>query len=395
MSESNKPDDQHDNLDEEIRSALGDRSIEDLLEDDPLESSGRPERTGTIVHVRGEEVYVEFGPKMQGVCSLSQFTEPPVPGSQAEFLIERRDRSDGMLVLSRPGGVQRASWDHLEEGQVIESTCTGTNKGGLEMDVAGHSAFMPAGQVDIHHVPDLTVMVGQKFACRVIELDKRANRLVLSRRDVLQEERKRNREALMGSLEIGQTHTGLVTSVQSYGAFADIGGVEGLIHVSDMAWERISSPESLVKPGDQIMVQIIKMDLENDPPRIGLGMKQLTTDPFTASVGAVTEGEVINGTVTRLAEFGAFVELASGLEGLIHISELANERVGRVSQIVKVGQVVSVKVLKVDAERKRIALSMKQAQGEDGGPTLDRGEDPMIKKLKAKWGDGPLKGGIG
>ena len=395
MNDSINPHDQTDNLDEEIRSALGNRSIEDLLEDDPLETSDRPEKTGTIVHIRGQEVYVEFGPKMQGVCALSQFKSPPQPGSQAEFLIERRDRSDGMLVLSRPGGVQRASWDHLEEGQVIESMCTGTNKGGLEMDVAGHPAFMPAGQVDLHHVPDMTVMVGQKLTCRVIEMDKRANRLVLSRRDVLQEERKRNREALMQTLEIGQTHTGLITSVQTYGAFADIGGVEGLIHVSDMSWERISSPESIVKPGDQVEVQIIKMDLENDPPRIGLGMKQLTTDPFTASVGVVSEGEIVNGTVTRLADFGAFVEINSGLEGLIHISELAHDRVGRVSQVVKVGQVVSVKVLKVDAERKRIALSLKQAQDGDGGSSFDRGEDPMIKKLKAKWGDGPLKGGIG
>lgn len=395
MSDFASHPDEHDNLDAEIQSALGDRRIEELLEDDPLETSARPERTGTIVHIRGEEVYVEFGPKMQGVCPRSQFKEPPEPGSRAEFLIERRDRSDGMLVLSRPGGVQKTSWDHLEEGQVIESTCTGTNKGGLEMDVAGHAAFMPAGQVDVHHVPDLTVMVGQKFPCRVIELDKRANRLVLSRRDLLEEERKRNREALMQAIEVGQTYTALITSVQPYGAFADIGGVEGLIHVSDMAWERISSPEAIVKPGDQVEVQIVKMDLENDPPRIGLGMKQLTTDPFTASVGTVTDGEIVNGTISRLADFGAFVELSSGLEGLIHISELSDDRVGRVSQVVKVGQVVSVKILKVDAERKRIALSMKQAQGEDGGTAFDRGEDPMIRKLKAKWGDGPLKGGIG
>ncbi len=387
------PEDNKD-LEAEIQSALGDRSIEELLEDDPLETSNRPERTGTIVHVRGSEVYVEFGPKMQGVCPLSQFKEPPAPGTQAEFLIERRDRTDDMLVLSRPGGVMRASWDHLEQGQVIESTCTGTNKGGLEMEVAGHKAFMPAGQVDIHHVPDLTVMIGKKFPCRVMELDKRANRLVLSRRDILEEERKRNRQALMETLEVGQTHSALVTSVQSYGAFADLGGVEGLIHISDMSWERLSSAELLVKPGDQIQVQILNIDLEQDPPRIGLGMKQLTTDPFIASAGAVSEGEIIEGTITRLAEFGAFVQLPSGIEGLIHISELAHERVGRVSQVVKEGQVVSVKVLQIDSDRKRIALSLKQAQGDESA-SFDRGEDPMIRKLKAKWGDGPLKGGIG
>ncbi|MBG81063.1 MAG: S1 RNA-binding domain-containing protein [Phycisphaerales bacterium] len=388
------PDDQHD-LDAEIESALGDRSIEDLLEDDPLETSQRPERTGTIVAIRGREVYVEFGPKMQGVCPLAQFKEPPTPGTEAEFLIERRDRSDDMLVLSRPGGVQRASWDHLEQGQVIEAMCTGTNKGGLEMDVAGHQAFMPSGQVDVFHVPDLTVMVGQKLTCRVIELDKRANRLVLSRRDVLEEERQRKREALMETLQVGQTHSAVITRVQPYGAFADIGGAEGLIHISDMSWERLQNPETLVKAGDQVMVQILKIDLEQQPPRIGLGMKQLTTDPFTATVGSVSEGEIVSGTVTRLAEFGAFVEIASGLEGLVHISELAHERVNRPSQIVKEGQVISVKVLKVDAEKKRIALSLKQAQGEDGGEEIDRGQDPMIRKLKAKWGDGPLKGGIG
>ncbi|MCH2133451.1 MAG: S1 RNA-binding domain-containing protein [Phycisphaerales bacterium] len=395
MTDFASPSDEPQDLDAEIQSALGDRSIEDLLEDNPLEAEDRPERTGTVVHVRGAEVYVEFGPKMQGVCPLSQFKDPPKPGDQEPFLIERRDRTDGMLVLSRPGGVQRAHWDHLEQGQVIEALCTGTNKGGLELDVAGHQAFMPAGQVDVHHVPDLTVMVGQKLTCRVIELDKMANRLVLSRRDVIEEERKRNREALLETLQVGQTHKALITSVQAYGAFADLGGIEGLIHVSDMAWERVSSPESVVSPGDQVEVQVLKIDLDHTPPRVGLGMKQLTTDPFTASVGTVTEGEITSGTVTRLAEFGAFVEIASGLEGLIHISELAHERVNRAGQIVKVGQVVSVKVLNVDAERKRIALSLKQAQGEDGGSSVDRGEDPMIRKLKAKWGDGPLKGGIG
>ena len=387
-------------LQAEIDAAIGESSFEDLLEEDAKtsgESGGRgarPRREGTVVSTRDAEVLIEFGPKLQGVCPLSHFKEPPAPGTKETFVIERQDAGDGMLVCSLRGGVQKAQWDTIEVGQVIEARCTGTNTGGLEMEVAGHSAFLPAGHVALHHVPDLTVYVGQKLPCQVMELDRTRNRMVLSRREMLEAERAEARATLLETLEPGQVLDAVVTRIQPFGAFADIGGMDGLIHVSEMSWQRVQDPNHLLKVGDNVAVQVLSVDTEHDPPRIALGMKQLTTDPMLTVLDGFTEGDIVKGTVTRLADFGAFVELAEGVDGLVHISQLSNDHVKKVASVVKVGETVSVKILEVDPASRRISLSIKQAGGEESS-AAERKEDPMIAKLKARFGDGPLKGGIG
>ncbi|MEE2720031.1 MAG: S1 RNA-binding domain-containing protein [Planctomycetota bacterium] len=387
-------------LQAEIDAAIGESSFEDLLEEDAKtsgESGGRgarPRREGTVVSTRDAEVLIEFGPKLQGVCPLSHFKEPPAPGTKETFVIERQDAGDGMLVCSLRGGVQKAQWDTIEVGQVIEARCTGTNTGGLEMEVAGHSAFLPAGHVALHHVPDLTVYVGQKLPCQVMELDRTRNRMVLSRREMLEAERAEARATLLETLEPGQVLEAVVTRIQPFGAFADIGGMDGLIHVSEMSWQRVQDPNHLLKVGDNVAVQVLSVDTEHDPPRIALGMKQLTTDPMLTVLDGFTEGDIVKGTVTRLADFGAFVELAEGVDGLVHISQLSNDHVKKVASVVKVGETVSVKILEVDPASRRISLSIKQAGGEESS-AAERKEDPMIAKLKARFGDGPLKGGIG
>ena len=383
-------------LDKEIFDAIGDGSFAEML--DTTNSTSRQEgdrssRTGIIAAIHGANVLVEFGPREQGCCPKTHFEELPQVGESLDFIVERVDR-DGMLVLSRKGAVQKATWDALETGQVVEARCTGTNKGGLELEVAGHKAFMPAGQVSLHHVPDLDVMIGEKFACEVIELDRRANRIVLSRKVVLRAEREVAKNEMLETLEVGTTHDATITSVQPYGAFADIGGIEGLIHRSEMTWERNTDPEKFVKVGDVVRVQLLEINTEGDQPKLAFGMKQLIEDPFVSSMANVAAGEMVEGTITRLTDFGVFVDIGSGAEGLIHISELADHRVKSPKDVVKEKQVVTVKVLSVDAATRRISLSLKQGSGNDESQPA-REEDKAMRKLREKFGDGPLKGGIG
>ncbi len=386
----------NEDLDNEIFNAIGDGSFADML-DAKEDSSGssRSTRSGVVAAIHGRNVLIEFGPREQGCCPTTHFEELPQVGQSLEFIVERVDR-DGMLVLSRKGAVQKATWDALETGQVVEARCTGTNKGGLEMEVASHKAFMPAGQVAIHHVPDLDVMIGEKMACEVMELDRRANRIVVSRKRVLYAEREVAKGEMLETLSIGDTHDATITSVQPYGAFADIGGLEGLIHKSEMTWERDIDPAKFVKVGDMVKIQILDIDTTNDEPKIAFGMKQLIEDPFVSSMAAIEVGEMVPGTVTRLADFGAFVDLGSGTEGLVHISELADHRIKSPKDVVKEQQVITVKVLSVDPATRRIALSLKQASGNvEGEDAPLREEDKAMKKLREKFGNGPLKGGIG
>lgn len=393
-------------LEAEIRQALGDMSVEDMLDYGDRAASpaggsggGRETKTGTVVRVHGQDVYVEFGPKSQGLCPLSHFDAPPRVGEQMEFVVERFDRTEGVLMLSRRGAVRKAEWESLELGQIVEARCTGTNKGGLEMEVANHRAFMPAGHVDIRHVEDLAVFVGEKIPCEVIELDRNRGRIVLSRRSHLEAERAATRDELLGSLEVGATMQGTVVSVRDFGAFVDLGGADGLVHVSDLSWDRVKDPKEVVSPGDQVTVKLLKVDTSQDPPRISLGMKQCLEDPFSAATGDIEVGAEVTGRVTKLMDFGAFVEIASGIEGLIHVSELAHERVHRVNKVVSEGQVVTAKIVSVDMERRRIGLSLKAMQTpEKQAESVDRGQDPELKKMMAELGKkfgGELKGGIG
>lgn len=389
-------------LEAEIEAAIGAMSVSEIESSPPATQSqrgARAEREGTVVQIRGEEILVEFGPRTSGICALSAFETAPALGSKHTFTIDRRDVDDDMLILSRKGSISKAKWTDITQGQVIEAMCTGTNKGGLDMEVSGHKAFMPAGQVDLRHIPDLSDFVGKKFPCEVMELDRQRDRMVLSRKSVLHAERKQQRDELMATLQTGQSFDGVVTSIQDYGVFVDIGGVDGLVHVSDMSWERVKNPGDLVKEGEAVRVQVLKIDMDKDPPRIGLGMKQLVSDPFTAAAGEIKEGEIISGTVTRLAAFGAFVKIAEGIEGLVHISEMAHKRIARANQVVREGEVINVKVLSIDRDTQRVALSIKQTTeapggGEGGGNA--REDDPALRKLRARFGGGSdLKGGLG
>ncbi len=399
--EPKPPIDMDANLEAEIEAALGDMAIEDMLDyaDRPQTTGGgRDTKTGLIVAIQGSDVFVEFGPKSQGLCPLEQFTEAPQVGARMDFVVDRFDRNEGLLMLSREGAIRKADWEALQVGQIIEARCTGVNKGGLELEVANHPAFMPAGQVDIRHIEDLGVFVGEKMPCEVIELDPSHGRIILSRRMHMEAERARLREELMEKIVEGETVPAVITSIQVYGAFADLGGIDGLIHISDLSYTRINHPSESVKEGDQVKVKILKIDRDHEPPRIGLGLKQTLEDPYSSEVEKLDVGATVTGRITKITAFGAFVELSPGVEGLIHISELSNERVQKVSSIVKPGEVVTVKVLSVDSDQRRIGLSLKAARAEDEKSSFDRDDDPDMRKLKAqlskKFGDN-LKGGLG
>lgn len=388
----------------EIEDALGDMSLEDMLDmADQPKAPATPERqrkTGTIMQVHGSDVFVEFGPKSQGVCPLSMFTETPALGARMEFVVDRFDKEDGLLILSRQGTVQKAEWQSLEVGQIVEARCTGVNKGGLEMEVANHRAFMPAGQVDLRHIPDLSVFVGEKMPCEVTEVDRMRGRIILSRRRQLQQERAERQTQLLATLEVGQTYPATIVSIRPFGAFADIGGIDGLIHISDMAYERVKNPADIVKEGQQVQVKILKVDRSQDPPKLSLGLKQTKDDPVKAKLASLKEGDVVSGCVTKIMPFGAFVELGPGLEGLIHISELSHDRVHNVAKVVRQDEIVTVKVLSVDAGAKRISLSLKAMQSkEDREAEMQRREDVKMERLRAqlskKFGPLNLKGGIG
>jgi ribosomal protein S1 len=397
-------------LEDEIASALAGVDLMALAEESaPAPGTrislqdGRRTRTGRIVLIRDGDVLVEFGPKRQGVCPVSQFTEPPVIGADQEFLVERLD-AEGLFVLSVPGAVQKADWGSLEVGQTVEGRVTGVNKGGLEVEVSHHTGFMPAGQIDIRHIPDISVMLGEKISCRVTQLDKKRGRLILSRRAVIEEERAANAGKILAELQPGQRRTVVVTSVQQYGAFADLGGVDGLIHVTELSHERVRDPGDVVKVGDTFDVVVTKIDTSGEQPKIGLSRKAVLSDPRAEIMNTLETGATVAGTVRKIADFGAFLEISEGVEGLLHISEVSHRRIDRIDRELRVGEVVQVKILSIDADRGRISLSKKaleerpasekgRGRGDDG-PSAARAEDPAMAKLRAKF-SGDLKGGLG
>jgi small subunit ribosomal protein S1 len=386
--------------------------------------SGREHRTGKVVSVGPQDIFVEFGPKELGVVPRAQFTEEelPVVGAELEVIVDKFSAEESLFICSRPGAVVKAAWELLEVGQTVEARVTGTNKGGLELEVAGHRAFMPASQVSLERIPDLSVLVGEKLVCQVAQLDRRGSgNIVLSRRDLLAAERREKAEKLKSELREGQVLEGTVRKIMPFGAFIDLGGLDGLCHLSDMTYDRVTPTEKnvqkYVKEGDKVRVQVLKLDLEHN--RISLGMKQLSEDPFLAATKAdIQEGATLTGTVARLTEFGAFVKLAEGVDGLVHISEISRKRINRPEEVLKPDQVVQVKVLKIDPATRKIALSIKALLPEEAPPPGSREarlaekraakdaaaaarlaeitkETPELRRLREKFRNKQLAGGFG
>lgn len=362
---------------------------------DSQQQGDAQKRTVRVLSVRGDDVFVDLGEKSEGVVTVLQFEgKPPKPGDLVELIVDHFDRDNNLYILRRPGTVQEADWGSVEKGMVVDAQVKKVNKGGLEVTVNGIRGFMPAGQVDLAHIVDQSIFVGQTLRCIITEVSLATKNLIVSRKLLMEQERAERAKETLATLREGQVRDGVVRSVKDFGAFVDIGGVDGLLHVSQISWQRINNAADVLRIGQEVKVVVLGRDEETG--RISLGLRQLSESPWSKAEAKYRPGAVVPGKVSNLMDFGAFVELEPGVEGLVHISELSPNRVRRVFDVVKVGQPVDVKVLEFDAERKRISLSLKQAMPEPEPEELEpTPESTVAEAAKPKKPTGPLKGGLG
>jgi small subunit ribosomal protein S1 len=329
---------------------------------------------GTVVKVDRDEVLVDIGFKSEGIIpvkelSIRQDVEPSEVvrvGDQIEALVLQTEDKEGRLILSKKRAQYERSWIRVEqimkEGGTIEGPVIEVVKGGLILDI-GLRGFLPASLVELRRVRDLHPYVGQRLECKIIELDRNRNNVVLSRRAFLEESQSEGRKKFLESLKKGERRRGQVSSIVNFGAFVDIGGgVDGLVHVSELSWKHVDHPSEVVSVGQEVEVEILDVDLERE--RVSLSLKATQEDPWREFERRYQTGEVIDGQVTKLVPFGAFVRVGEGIEGLVHISELSTEHVDSPEQVVQIGQQVRVKVVDVDVPRRRISLSIKRVGDE-------------------------------
>ncbi|MEP0843437.1 MAG: S1 RNA-binding domain-containing protein [Phycisphaerae bacterium] len=369
-----------DALQEELDAALGGMSLMDMLDAEeaaaraPVRGAAAGVKRGKVISVTPEDVFVDMGGKSTGVLPSAQFDEEPLPavGDWIEVVIAGFDARDGLLKLSRQGAVQAVNWESITEGTVVEGRVTGHNKGGLELLIDGIKAFMPISQIERGRVEDLAPYVNKRLRCEITDVRRDERQIVVSRRNVLDREAAEEAARTFETLVEGRIVKGTVKTIMPYGAFVDIGGLDGLLHVKDMAFSRVEKPEDVVRTGQQIEVMILKID--RDTRKLSLGLKQVLPDPWADAESKWPVDTVVTGRVTRLEGFGAFVELEPGVEGLVPISEMTFERrIRHPSEMVKTGDVIKVRVISMDLGQRRIGLSIKRV-----------GDDPWMG-ASARW----------
>lgn len=351
-----------DEVSEEEMNSLIDGTITEFDEGDLV--------NGVVVKIERDEVLLDIGFKSEGVIpvrelSIRKDAKPEdivAMGETIEALVLQKEDKDGRLILSKKRAEYERAWSRVEamfnEGQNVEGEVIEVVKGGLILDI-GLRGFLPASLVDLRRVKDLAAYMGTRIEARVIEMDRNRNNVVLSRRVVLEEARRAERSEILGKLQPGMRLKGNVSSIVDFGSFVDLGGIDGLIHISELSWNHVNHPSEVVKVGQEVEVEVLDVDLSRE--RISLGLKQTTEDPWRSLVKKYPVGAIIEGQVTKLVTFGAFVDLGEGIEGLVHISEMARQHVETASQVCSVGDTAQVKVMEIDLERRRISLSMKAA----------------------------------
>lgn len=398
-------------IEAELEAAMAGFDVTSTVKSEPGRG-GRPPagqqggmKRGTVVSVRGNDVFVEVpGGRGQGVMPVEQFEgTPPQVGDVVEFAIERYDAANGLVVLTKAGAAQVVSdWSGVAQGMVVEAKVIGPNKNatGLQVEVNGVKGFLPASQLDLYRVEDLNQFTNQKVKCVIVELNREERNLIVSRRYLLEQEKERLKEQFWQTVEEGQIKKGIVRSVKPFGAFVDLGGADGLIPVGELSWSRIGDPSEVVKVGDTVDVKIIRLD--HEARKIGLSLRALAGNPWDDFARSHRPGIRVTGKVTRITEFGAFVQLADGIEGLIHVSELAPLRVRRVRDVVQEGQDLTVQILNLDTESRRIALSLKAVteEAENAQTAADQAEekaetDNAFQRLASRPVNPKLRGGIG
>jgi small subunit ribosomal protein S1 len=335
--------------------------------------------TGAVVRIDKDEVLVDIGYKSEGVIpsnelSIRRSVDPGDEvslGEQVDALVLTKEDQEGRLILSKKRARFEKAWRRIESaaesGEPVEGTVIEVVKGGLILDL-GVRGFLPASLVDIRRVHNLDEFMGQKLECKVIELNRSRNNVVLSRRAVLEEERKEVRQQILGRLQPGQVVEGKISNIVDFGAFVDLEGIDGLIHISELSWSHVNHPSEVLSIGETVRVKVL--DIDRDRQRISLGLKQTQEDPWQRVLDSYGPGNNLTGKVTKVVAFGAFVEIVPGVEGLVHISELAEHHVESPSEVVSPNDEVQVKILEIDEERRRISLSIKRV-GEGGLPLRD------------------------
>ena len=329
--------------------------------------------TGRVVQIDNDEVLVDIRYKSEGVIpanelSIRKAVDPHDEvhiGEEIDALVLTKEDQDGRLIMSKKRARFEKAWRRIEgaaeSGQPVEGTVIEVVKGGLIIDL-GVRGFLPASLVDIRRVPNLDEYLGTKIECKVIELNRARNNVVLSRRAVLEEERKEQRQEILDRLQPGLIVEGQISNIVDFGAFVDLNGIDGLIHISELSWSHVNHPSEILSIGDTVAVKVL--DIDRDRQRISLGLKQTQEDPWQRVVDTYNVGDELEGTVTKVVTFGAFVEILDGVEGLVHISELAPHHVENPREIVSPGDDVKVKILEIDSERRRLSLSVKRVEGQ-------------------------------
>ncbi|NDC64295.1 MAG: S1 RNA-binding domain-containing protein, partial [Planctomycetia bacterium] len=401
-----------DDLESDFEAALAGVSIDDLLvagpsaagaaakAEAPLEPGARV--TGTVLSIGTDTVFLDLGGRRQGALKLAVLLEQggdlPAVGEVLHLSVGTRSEDDGLYEVAPANrAVSVDDWSQLEAGMIVEARVTGSNKGGLECEVAGLRGFMPTSLISPWRIENPAELVGQTLESLVTEIVPAARRLVLSRRAVIERQASDARAAMLQTLEVGAAIEGIVRSVRDFGAFVDIGnGVEGLIHVSQLSWDRVANPADVLQPGQKVRVIVKKIDRQTG--KIALSARDLVESPWKHAAEKYHVGATVRGRVSRIAQFGAFVKLEPGVEGLVHVSEIAPRHIRSVADAVKEGEEVECRVLAVDPEEQRMSLSIKALAKPAGGEVADEPgqpetEPPPAARRPAR--SGPLRGGLG
>src|SRR5271157_3989179 len=330
--------------------------------------------TGRVVRIDKDEVLVDIGYKSEGVIptnelSIRKSVDPHDEvqlGDEVDAIVLTKEDQDGRLIISKKRARFEKAWRRIEaaaeSGEPVEGTVIEVVKGGLIIDL-GVRGFLPASLVDIRRVPNLDQYMGTTVEAKVIELNRTRNNVVLSRRAVLEEERKEVRQQILDRLQPGLVVEGQISNIVDFGAFVDLDGIDGLIHISELSWSHVNHPSEILSIGDTVKVKVL--DIDRDRQRISLGLKQTQNDPWQQVLASYHENDVVEGRVTKVVTFGAFVEILPGVEGLVHISELAQHHVENPREVVAQGQAVNVKIIEIDGERRRLSLSLKRVEEDD------------------------------
>src|ERR671938_542571 len=337
---------------------------------------------GTVVRVDKDEVLVDIGYKSEGVIPVAELSirrsvnpaDEVSLGDEIDALVMTKEDAEGRLILSKKRARFEMAWKRIEaaaeSGEPVEGRVIEVVKGGLILDL-GVRGFLPASLVDIRRVQDLDEFLGKELRCKVIELNRSRNNVVLSRRAVLEDERKEARQAILDRLQPGQDVEGVISNIVDFGAFVDLDGMDGLIHISELSWSHVNHPSEVLEIGQQVRVKVL--DIDRDRQRISLGLKQTQTDPWQQLVETYREGDVVQGRVTKVVTFGAFIEILPGVEGLVHISELAQHHVENPREVVNQGDELSVRIIEIDPDRRRLSLSLKRVA--DGDPSREHDDE--------------------